>query len=81
MSSQASAAGLVLRRIRCCEAAWFRVGGEVPDRQWRNVLSILRVRDRDPHAFTSFETVHGYAVAQSSRDLQQCAGKRTTSRA
>lgn len=34
-----SAADLVLRKLW-----WFRLGGEVSDRQWRDILSILRVQ-------------------------------------
>lgn len=34
-----SAADQVLRKLR-----WFRAGGEVSERQWRDVLSILRVQ-------------------------------------
>lgn len=34
-----AAADQVLRKLR-----WFRMGGEVSDRQWRDVLSILRVQ-------------------------------------
>jgi hypothetical protein len=50
----ATAEDTLLRKL-----LWFRQGGEVSDRQWHDVLGVLRLRERDLD--------HGYLLVWAER--------------
>ncbi|HMD88015.1 MAG TPA: hypothetical protein VKF38_02525 [Anaerolineaceae bacterium] len=61
-----SAEDIILAKLE-----WFRMGGEVSDRQWRDILGVLEIQSEG----LDFDYLHKWAVELSIQDLLERAVK------